>query len=238
MIMLKINNIDVLYGDIQVLWNVSFEVKQGELLVLLGANGAGKTTTLNAISGLLPVKNGSIEFMGQDISRIPGFMVAKQGIVHVPEGRRLFPEMTVRENLEMGSLMPEAKLNRSTTIKKVFDLFPVLHEKQNKEAGTLSGGQQQMLALGRGLMALPKLLILDEPSLGLAPVLVKHIFKIVKEINDQGITILLVEQNVMQTLSLCHRAYVLENGKISLTGTGQELINNQHVKAAYLGIQS
>lgn len=234
--MLKVKNIDVSYKDIQVLWDVSFEVNQGELLVLLGANGSGKTTTLNAISGLLPVKKGNIEFLGQDITKIPGHKITGLGIIHVPEGRRLFPEMTVQENLEIGSLFPEAKSKREVTMKKVYELFPILQEKRYNEAGTLSGGQQQMLALGRGLMALPRLLILDEPSLGLAPFLVKQIFEIIKEINNSGVTILLVEQNVAQTLSLCHRAYVLENGKITLKGTGDELLNNQHVKEAYLGI--
>lgn len=233
--MLKVKNLDVSYKDLQVLWDVSFEVKQGELVVLLGANGAGKTTVLNAISGLLS-KKGVIEFQGKDITKVPGYKIAGLGVVHVPEGRRLFSEMTVRENLEMGSLFPEAKAKRKETMAKVFDFFPILKEKQNQEAGTLSGGQQQMVAMGRGLMALPRLLILDEPSLGLAPVLVKQIFEIVHEINNQGVTVLLVEQNVVQTLNLCHRAYVLENGKITLEGTGRELLNNQHVKEAYLGI--
>lgn len=236
MLMLKVQGIDVSYRDIQVLWDVSFEVNEGELVVLLGANGSGKTTTLNAISGLLPVKKGTIEFLGQDITKLPGYKVAELGIIHVPEGRRLFPEMTVRENLEMGSLFPEAKAKRKETMKKVFELFPVLEERQNQEAGTLSGGQQQMLALGRGLMALPKLLIMDEPSLGLAPVLVKQIFEKVKDINGQGVTVLLVEQNVVQSLNLCHRAYVLENGRVILQGSGKELLEDPHVKEAYLGM--
>ncbi|MEG6511716.1 ABC transporter ATP-binding protein [Desulforamulus ruminis] len=234
--MLKVNHIDVSYKELQVLWDVSFEVHEGELVVLLGSNGAGKTTTLNAISGLLPKDKGSIHFMGQDITRIPGYKVAGYGIIHVPEGRRLFPEMTVMENLEMGSLFPEAKGKRKETLRRVFDLFPILEEKKNQEAGKLSGGQQQMVAIGRGLMALPKLLILDEPSLGLAPVLVQQIFDFVKEINNQGVTVLLVEQNVGQTLKLCHRAYVLENGRITLEGSGQQLLKNEHVKEAYLGI--
>lgn len=234
--MLKVTDIDVAYKDIQVLWDISFEVNQGEFVALLGANGAGKTTTLNAISGMLKIKKGKIEFMGKDITDLPGYRIAELGIIHVPEGRRLFPEMTVRENLEMGSLFPEAKSKRKETMKKVFDHFPILEEKQHKEAGTLSGGQQQMLALGRGLMALPKLLILDEPSLGLAPVLVTQIFDNIKEINSEGVTVLQVEQNVVSTLKMCHRAYVLENGKIYLQGTGQELLNDEHIKEAYLGI--
>lgn len=234
--MLKVKDINVSYKDVQVLWDVSFEVKEGEFVAILGANGAGKTTTLNAISGLLKVSRGSIEFMGKDITHVPGYKIAELGIIHVPEGRRLFPEMTVRENMEMGSLFPEAKAKRKETMKKVFEQFPILEEKQNDEAGTLSGGQQQMLALGRGLMALPKLLILDEPSLGLAPVLVKQIFENIKDINNEGVTVLQVEQNVVQTLNMCHRAYVLENGRVFLQGCGQELLNNEHIKEAYLGI--
>jgi branched-chain amino acid transport system ATP-binding protein len=234
--MLKVNDINVAYKDVQVLWDVSFEVKEGEFVAILGANGAGKTTTLNAISGLLKVGKGSIEFMGKDITQVPGHKIAELGIIHVPEGRRLFPEMTVQENLEMGSLFPEAKAKRKETMKKVYEHFPILEEKQNEEAGTLSGGQQQMLALGRGLMALPKLLILDEPSLGLAPVLVKQIFENIRDINKEGVTVLQVEQNVVQTLNMCHRAYVLENGKVFLHGTGKELLNNEHIKEAYLGI--
>lgn len=234
--MLKVKNLNASYKDLQVLWDISFEVKKGELVVLLGANGAGKTTILNTISGIVTNRSGVIEFLGTDIINLPGYKVASQGIIHVPEGRRLFPEMSVKENLEMGSLLPEAKAKRKETIKRVFDLFPILLEKQHQEAGTLSGGQQQMLAIGRGLMALPNLLILDEPSLGLSPVLVSQIFDIVKEINQQGVTVLLVEQNVAKTLSMCDRAYVLENGRVIMEGQGQELLNNEHIKEAYLGI--
>ncbi|MDD2421426.1 MAG: ABC transporter ATP-binding protein [Heliobacteriaceae bacterium] len=234
--MLKVKNLNAAYKDLQVLWDVAFEVKQGELVVLLGANGAGKTTTLNAISGLVASRTGTIEFLGQDIINLPGHKIAQMGITHVPEGRRLFPEMSVRENLEIGSLMPEAKAKRQETIKKVYELFPILAEKRNQDAGKLSGGQQQMLAIGRGLMALPKLLIMDEPSLGLAPVLVSQIFDIVKEINKQGVTVLLVEQNVVRTLGMCDRAYVLDNGRMTISGTGSELLNDEHIKEAYLGI--
>ncbi|MGQ9825792.1 MAG: ABC transporter ATP-binding protein, partial [Desulfotomaculales bacterium] len=183
--MLRVEKINVFYGDVQVLWDVSFEVGKGELVALLGANGAGKTTVLNTVSGLLRPRGGSIFFSGTDITRIPGYRMAELGIAHVPEGRRLFPEMTVKENLEMGSLPPEAKRKRKETMEWIFSLFPVLKEKQSQEAGTLSGGQQQMLAIGRGLMALPKLLMLDEPSLGLAPVLVQQVFEIVKDINNR-----------------------------------------------------
>jgi branched-chain amino acid transport system ATP-binding protein len=234
--MLKVKGIDVSYRDLQVLWDVTFEVKKGELVVILGANGSGKTTILNAISGILQLDKGSIEFEGKDISKMPGHKVAELGIVHVPEGRRLFPEMSVLENLEMGSLLGEAKKRRKETLQKVFKQFPILEEKQKQEAGTLSGGQQQMLAIGRGLMALPKLLILDEPSLGLSPLLVKQIFEIIRGISSKGVTVLLVEQNVSQTLNLCDRAYVLENGRITLQGNGEELMNNEHIKEAYLGI--
>ena len=234
--MLKVEKIDVAYGDVQVLWDVSFEVRQGELLALLGANGAGKTTVLNTISGLLRPRRGSIRFLDAEISRVPGYRLAELGIAHVPEGRRLFPEMSVKENLEMGSLPPDAKKKRKETMEWVYTLFPILKERRNQEAGTLSGGQQQMLAIGRGLMALPKLLMLDEPSLGLSPLLVSQVFEIVKDINQRGITVLLVEQNVMHVLNLCSRAYVLENGRIVLQGSGPELLNNQHVKEAYLGI--
>lgn len=234
--MLKVKNIDVYYGDVQVLWDVSFEVEEGELVAILGANGAGKTTTLNSISGLLKPRAGSIEFLGQDITQVPNYTIADMGIAHVPEGRRLFPEMTVKENLEIGSLSPRAKEKRKETIEKVFGLFPRLKERERQEAGTLSGGEQQMLAIGRGIMALPSLIIFDEPSLGLAPFLVDQVFDIVKDINNDGITVLLVEQNVMHTLNACDRAYVLENGSVTLTGKGEELLNNDHVKEAYLGI--
>lgn len=234
--MLKVKNINVSYGDLQVLWDVSFEVQEGEFVSLLGANGAGKTTTLNTISGLLKPTSGSIEFMGREISSMPGYKMAELGIAHVPEGRRLFPEMTVIENLELGSLSPEAKARRRQTMEEVFELFPRLKERMYQEAGSLSGGEQQMLAIGRGLMALPKLIMFDEPSLGLSPVLKEQVFKIAKDVNDRGITVLLVEQNVAAALKYCDRAYVLENGRIVLEGTGETLLHNEHVKAAYLGI--
>ena len=234
--MLKLENVNMSYGDVQVLWDVSFEVKEAEILVLIGANGAGKSSALKTISGLQRVRSGKIIFNGEDISQLPAEEVITRGIVHVPEGRRLFNEMTVEENLIMGSLNDESKKLRSQTMEECYDLFPRLLERRKQLAGTLSGGEQQMLAVARGLMAKPKLLMLDEPSLGLAPVLVQDIFDIVKSVNKQGITVLLVEQNVQSTLTFCDRAYVLENGKIGISGTGEELLNNEHVKTAYLGI--
>ncbi len=234
--MLKVNGIDVGYGDVQVLWDVSFEVREKEILVLVGANGAGKSTTLRTISGLLRPRKGTIEFKGIRLDQIPDHKIIEQGIAHVPEGRRLFPEMTVEENLIMGSLKAKAKGRRQTTLKWIYQLFPRLEERRKQQARTMSGGEQQMCAIGRGLMALPEILLLDEPSLGLAPILVQEIFHIAQRINQEGVTVMLVEQNVKQTLSICHRAYVLENGRIVLEGTGRELLNNPHVKAAYLGL--
>ena len=234
--MLKVKGIDVFYGDLQVLWGVSFEVKEKEILVLVGANGAGKSTTIRTVSSLLTPRKGSIEFDGVRLDKTPPYNVIAHGIVHVPEGRRLFPQMSVEENLIMGTLYGDAKANRSKTMNRVYGLFPRLRERQKQLAGTLSGGEQQMLAVGRGLMSLPKLMMFDEPSLGLAPILVQDIFRIVRKINQEGVTVLLVEQNVRQTLGMCHRAYVLENGRVVLEGTGEALMSNQHVKEAYLGI--
>lgn len=234
--MLEVDQIDVFYGDLQVLWGVSFEVRDGEILVLVGANGAGKSTTLKTISGILQPKKGSIRFRDTRLDQLPADQVITRGVVHVPEARRLFREMSVEENLMMGSLAPEAKKRRAETLAWVYELFPRLLERRKQMAGTLSGGEQQMAAIGRGLMALPKLLMFDEPSLGLAPILVEDVFNIVRRINGEGVTVLLVEQNVRQTLALCHRAYVLENGRVVLEGTGQELLANDHVRAAYLGI--
>lgn len=234
--MLKVSGIDVFYGDLQVLWDVSFEIKQGEILVLVGANGAGKSTTLKTISGLLKPARGSIEFQGIYLDQLKADQVISQGVVHVPEARRLFREMTVEENLIMGSLAPEAKKKRAETLEWVYELFPRMKERRKQVAGTMSGGEQQMCAIGRGLMALPKVLMFDEPSLGLSPILVQEVFEIAKRINKEGVTVLLVEQNVRQTLTFCDRAYVLENGRIVLHGTGKELLNDKHVREAYLGI--
>jgi len=234
--MLTINHIDVFYGDLQVLWDVSFEVHEKEILVLIGANGAGKSTTIKTISSLLTPGKGTIELNGDRLDHLPPHEIIQRGVVHVPEGRRLFPEMTVEENLIMGSLYGEAKAKRFHTMDYVYDLFPRLKERRKQMAGTLSGGEQQMAAIGRGLMSLPKVMMFDEPSLGLAPILVHEIFNMIKRIKAEGVTILLVEQNVSQTLAMCDRAYILENGRIVLEGTGSELLENKQVKEAYLGI--
>ncbi len=234
--MLKVSGIDVFYGDLQVLWDVSFEVREKEILVLVGANGAGKSTTLKAISGLLKPERGFIDFNGVRLDQLSSDKVIGHGVVHVPEARRLFREMTVEENLVMGSLAPEAKRRRAETLAWVYELFPRMKERRKQVAGTMSGGEQQMCAIGRGLMALPKLLMFDEPSLGLSPILVQEVFEIAKRINREGVTVLLVEQNVRQTLAMCDRAYVLENGRIALQGTGKDLLNDKHVREAYLGI--
>jgi branched-chain amino acid transport system ATP-binding protein len=234
--MLKVENIDVSYGDLQVLWDVSFEVNEGQIVALVGANGAGKSTTLKTVSGILRPTSGSIRFLDQRLNQIPAHKIIDHGIAHVPEGRRLFPEMSVRENLIMGALSPRAKAKRNETMEWIFGLFPRLRERHKQLAGTLSGGEQQMCAVGRGLMALPRLIMFDEPSLGLAPILVADIFKIIQRIQQEGVTILIVEQNTKHTLEICHRGYVLENGRLVLSGTGQELLNNEHVRQAYLGI--
>ncbi len=234
--MLSVNNIDVFYGDLQVLWNVSFKVRKQEILVLVGANGAGKSTIIKTISSLLTPSKGSLDFIGIRLDQLPPYKVIEQGIVHVPEGRRLFPEMTVEENLIMGSLYGKSKTKRAETMVHVYELFPRLNERKNQLAGTLSGGEQQMVAIGRGLMSLPVFMMFDEPSLGLSPLLVQETFEMIKRINHEGVTILLVEQNVRQTLAMCSRAYVLENGRSVLEGTGAELMVNEQVKEAFLGI--
>ncbi|MBF0558631.1 MAG: ABC transporter ATP-binding protein [Nitrospirae bacterium] len=234
--MLEVRNIDVFYGDVQVLWDVSFEVKEGEVLALIGANGAGKSTTLKTISGLLRPKRGEVLFEGSPIHTEDPFRLIEKGIAHVPEARRLFTEMTVEENLDMGSLKGEARKLREKNKDMVFDIFPRLGDRRRQRAGTLSGGEQQMVAIGRGLMAMPKLIMFDEPSLGLAPILVKEIFNVIKRIREEGNTVLLVEQNCKQTLGIADRAYVLETGKITLEGTCASLLNNEHVKKAYLGV--
>jgi len=233
---LEIQHIDVSYGDVQVIWDLSFTVRQGEVVALIGANGAGKSTTLKTISSILRPQNGKIFFKGCPIHTVAPFHLLEMGIAHVPEARRLFVEMTVEENLDMGSLKGEARKERTNTKEMVFTLFSRLRERRHQLAGTLSGGEQQMVAIARGLMSKPTLLMLDEPSLGLAPILVREIFNVIRQIRKEGVTVLIVEQNVKQTLAVADRAYVLENGRASLEGTGEELLGNPHVQEAYLGI--
>ena len=234
MAMLKVEDIHVYYGSIHAVKGVSFEVNEGEIVTLIGANGAGKSTVLNTISGLLHPKTGSVQFMGQDLKGIAPHKVVSQGLAQVPEGRRIFLQMTVEENLEMGAYtQPNSTI--APGIADVYKRFPRLEERRKQVAGTLSGGEQQMLAMGRALMSKPKLLMLDEPSMGLAPILVEQIFDIIKELHAAGTTILLVEQNAQAALSVADRAYVLETGRISLSGTGAELMASDQVRKAYLG---
>jgi len=233
---LSVKGIDVFHGDLQALRSVSFEVDEKEVISMVGSNGAGKSTTLMALSGILRPRGGEIYFNERPIHRYPSSKIVELGIVQIPEGRQLFPSLTVVENLEMGAQFPKAKKLRKETMGGVFKLFPRLEERKNQHAGTLSGGEQQMLAIGRGLMSRPALLMLDEPSLGLSPILVKVIFDIIRRINQQGTTILLVEQNVFHSLSLSHRGYVLENGSIVLSGASKDLLNNQYIRHSYLGL--
>ena len=233
--MLKIDNIDVYYGAIHAIKNISLSVDEGEIVTLIGANGAGKSTTLRAISGLLKPKNGSINFLDKEIASMPAHEVVALGLCQVPEGRRIFANMSVMENLEMGAYLRKDKENIQSDYEDVFKKFPRLLERRKQLAGTLSGGEQQMLAMGRALMGRPKLLLLDEPSMGLAPLLVKEIFNIIKEINKAGTTILLVEQNANMALSIAHKAYVLETGRITLSGSAAELAASDAIKKAYLG---
>ncbi len=234
--MLTIDKLNFSYGDLKVLWDIDLEVNQGEIVSVVGANGAGKSTTLKNISRLVKPASGIISFNGEDLNGLESHQVVERGIVQVPEGRKIFPEMTVLENLAMGSYISGARKDREANVERVFSMFPRLKEREKQLGGTMSGGEQQMLAIGRGLMTNPKLLLLDEPSLGLSPLFVKIIFEIIQEINKLGVTILLVEQNVFQSLKIAHRAYVLETGRVVLSGTGSELLNNDHVKKAFLGM--
>ena len=233
--MLNIENINVYYGAIHAIKDISIHVTEGEIVTLIGANGAGKSTTLRTISGLLKPKSGKIDFEGQNIAGIPAQAIVKQGISQVPEGRRVFANMTVLENLELGAYIRKDKAGIKENMDSVFERFPRLLERKVQLAGTLSGGEQQMLAMGRALMSRPRLLLLDEPSMGLAPLLVKEIFSIVKEINQTGTTVLLVEQNANMALSIAHKAYVLETGRITLSGDAKELAASEEVRKAYLG---
>ena len=234
--MLSLSAVSASYGSVPAVSGVSIDVGEGEAVGLLGANGAGKSTTLRAISGLVRLTSGTISFSGTDTASLPPYKITELGIAHVPEGRQVFPEMTVQENLEIGAYVPKAKAERSQTIELVFNIFPVLAERRKQLAGTMSGGEQQMLAVGRGLMLKPRLLMLDEPSLGLAPVITDITFQKIAEIHAMGTAILLVEQNVSRALSLVQRAYVLESGKVIMHGTSTELANNKQVQAAYLGM--
>jgi branched-chain amino acid transport system ATP-binding protein len=234
--LLELDNITLLYGHIEALHGISMTVGQGEIVALIGANGAGKSTTMRAISGLRPIAQGSIRFDGEDISRLRADLRVVRGVSQSPEGRGIFPGMTVRENLEMGAYTRRNRAEIDQDLQRVLTLFPRLQEREKQPGGTLSGGEQQMLAVGRALMSRPKLLLLDEPSMGLAPILIQQIFDIIVEINQQGTTVLLVEQNAQQALSRAHRAYVLETGRIVKEGTGAELLDDPAVKDAYLGV--
>ena len=234
-VLLRVDEIDVFYGSLQVLWDVSIEVRTGEIVAVAGANGAGKTTLMKTISGLLHPVNGSIEFAGQDITQMNAYDIVGHGISQVPEGRRLFPEMTVLENLMIGSYDGKARAVKEENLERVYDLFPILAERKNQVAKTLSGGQQQMVAIGRGLMSNPKLVIIDEMSLGLSPLIVLDLFKVLHEIKARGVTVLLVEQNVWQTLHEADRAYIIETGRIVLSGNALELAEEEKVKNAYFG---
>ena len=232
---LKVDDIHTFYGAIQALKGISLEVNEGEIVTLIGSNGAGKTTTLRTISGITPHVQGAVIFQGTDITGVPAHEVAAMGIAHSPEGRRIFPRMTVRENLDMGAFTRNDKQGIQDDVDRVYDLFPRLHERQKQKAGTMSGGEQQMLAMGRALMAQPRLLLLDEPSLGLAPVIVDKIYEIIREINSQGVTILLVEQNANYALEVSQRGYVLETGVVALSDSSESLRTDERVQAAYLG---
>jgi branched-chain amino acid transport system ATP-binding protein len=234
--MLEICNVNTLYGKAQALWDVCLEINEAEIVALIGANGAGKTTLLNTISGLLRPASGSVEFLGRRIDGLPSHSIVELGISHVPEGGRVFPDMTVRENLEMGAYPYHAWRQKEETLEQVCQVFPVLKERERQLARTLSGGERQMLAIGRGLMSKPRLCLLDEPSYGLAPLLVAEIFRIIQGLRDQGITVFLIEQNVRHTLEIADRAYVLENGQVCLEGACGELLQSDYVRKAYLGL--
>lgn len=235
MAMLEVKDIQVYYGMIQAIKGISFEVNEGEIIALIGANGAGKTTTLQTITGLVSPKHGEIFFEGQDITKVPAHKIVSMGMAHVPEGRRVFAQLSVLDNLKLGAFTRKDKEEIEETLVRVYKRFPRLEERKNQMAGTLSGGEQQMLAIGRALMSRPEIIMMDEPSLGLAPIVVRGVFDIIREINKQGVTILLVEQNANMALKAANLGYVMETGRITLSGTGAELLENEAVKAAYLG---
>lgn len=235
MAMLEIENLEVYYGAINALKGISFNVEQGEIIALIGANGAGKTTTLHTITGLIPARSGTIRLNGKDITKTPAHKIVSMGMAHVPEGRRVFAQLSVYENLTLGAYTRKDKAEIAESLEHVFERFPRLKERRTQSAGTLSGGEQQMLAMGRALMSKPSIILMDEPSMGLSPLYVNEIFDIIREINESGTTVLLVEQNAKKALSMANRAYVLETGKISLSGDAKELMNDEKVKKAYLG---
>jgi len=234
--LLRLDDVRASYGDLQALFGITFEVKAGEIVTLIGANGAGKTTTLRVISGLLKSRQGKVYFDGQDISKLPPHEIVMRGVSHVPEGRQLFPFMSVEENLALGAYIPRQRPGIKQAIEEQLELFPILKERRKQLAGTLSGGEQQMVAVARGLMAAPKLLLLDEPSLGLAPKIVEEVFTKVQQIGKSGVTVLIVEQNVVDGLSISDRGYVVENGEVILQGSPKELLGNEQIRAAYLGL--
>ena len=235
MAMLEIKNLEVYYGMIQAIKGISFEVNEGEVIALIGANGAGKTTTLHAVTGLIPAKAGEIIFDGKNVAKIPGHKIVSMGMAHVPEGRRVFAELSVYQNLKMGAYTRKDKDEIAGNLEMVYKRFPRLKERKNQMAGTLGGGEQQMLAMGRALMSQPKIILMDEPSMGLSPIFVNEIFDIIREVSAAGTTVLLVEQNAKKALSIADRAYVLETGRITLQGDAKELMNDESVKKAYLG---
>ena len=235
MAMLEVKNLEVYYGMIQAIKGISFEVNEGEVISLIGANGAGKTTTLHAVTGLIAPRAGQIIFEGKDITKVPGHKLVSMGIAHVPEGRRVFSQLSVYENLKLGAYTRKDKNEIEETLEHIYMRFPRLKERKNQLAGTLSGGEQQMLAMGRALMSRPRIILMDEPSMGLSPIYVNEIFNIIKEVSQSGTTVLLVEQNAKKALSIADRAYVLETGKIVLEGDAKELMNDESVKKAYLG---
>jgi branched-chain amino acid transport system ATP-binding protein len=236
MSLLKTQDLNVFYGDLQALFNIRVEVNEGELTTILGANAAGKSTLLNTISGVIGQRSGTITFNGQPIELLPPHRRVELGIIQIPEGRLLFPWMTVEENLELGAYTPQARKLKKQNLEKVYDILPLLKERRRQRAESFSGGEQQMCAIGRGLMAMPRLLMLDEPSLGLGPIVVQEMFETIQNINREGTTVLLVEQNVQWALEMAHQGFVLENGHITLKGKGDELLQNEHLKKAYLGI--
>ncbi|OUQ21967.1 ABC transporter ATP-binding protein [Lachnoclostridium sp. An14] len=234
MSILKVTDMTVNYGVIQAVKGISFEVEQGEIVALIGANGAGKTTTLHTVTGMIPAKSGSIQFYGTDITKVPAHRIVSMGLAHVPEGRRVFAQLTVLENLKMGAYTRKDKDGIEKSLEEIYKRFPRLEERKSQLAGTLSGGEQQMLAMGRALMSKPKMIVMDEPSMGLSPLYVSEIFKIIQDINESGTTVLLVEQNAKKALSIANKAYVLETGNIVLSGDAKELMNDDSVKKAYL----